>query len=311
MKILLTGGSGFVGGHLLKALHSKDLVLVGRSRVHDFTGAWFCSEIDGHTNFSDCLEGIDIVVHCAGRAHITNENNFDPIGSYRAINCEGTENLAKQAAVAGVKRFIFLSTIKVLGEQTVPGQAFRHDDRFNPQDPYSISKVEAEVSLKLIGESYGMEIVIIRPPLVFGKGVKGNFSSLLKLARLPIPLPFGSIQNKRSFVGVENLVDLIITCISHPNAKNQTFLVSDDEDLSTPGLFSRLADAGGYNAFIFRFPLALFSVSLRVLGKSAIYDRLCGSMQVDIEYTKSQLSWAPPSKVKDCLSSCWLIDTER
>ena len=311
MKILLTGGSGFVGRHLVKALAPNDLVLLGRSRAHDFTGTWFCSEIDGQSNFSECLVGIDIVVHCAGRAHITNEINSDPIGMYRAVNCEGTENLAKQSAIAGVKRFIFISTIKVLGEQTEPGQAFRSDDPFNPQDPYSISKVEAEVGLKLIGEAYGMEIVIIRPPLVYGQGVKGNFASLLKLARLPIPLPFGSIQNKRSLVSVENLVDLIVICLNHPNAKNQTFLVSDDDDMSTSILFSRLADAGGYKAYIFSFPLVLLSIALRVLGKSPIYERLCGSMQVNIDYTKSQLGWIPPFKIKGSLSNCWLVDTER
>ena len=175
----------------------------------------------------------------------------------------------------------------------------------NPQDPYSISKAEAEIGLKLIGEAHGMEIVIIRPPLVYGKGVKGNFASLLKLAKFPIPLPFGSIQNKRSLVSVENLVDLIVVCLNHPNAKNQTFLVSDDDDMSTSILFSRLADAGGYKAYIFSFPLILLSVSLRVLGKSAIYERLCGSMQVNIDYTKSRLGWKPPFKIKDSLSSCW------
>ncbi len=161
----------------------------------------------------------------------------------------------------------------------------------------------------MIGDAHGMEIVIIRPPLVYGQGVKGNFASLLKLTRLPIPLPFGSIQNKRSLVSVENLVDLIVVCLTHPNAKNQTFLVSDDDDMDTSELFSRLAEAGGYKAYIFRFPLAMLYISLRLLGKLPIYDRLCGSMQVNIEYTKSQLSWNPPFKVNDSFSNCWLSDT--
>ena len=311
MKVLLTGASGFVGRHLLAALVPNEVVLVGRSRVPDFQGTWFCSTIDNDTDFSECLEGVDIVVHCAGRAHITNEKNSAAIGIYRKINSEGTKNLAMQAAKAGVKRFIFLSTIKVLGEKTEPGSAFRCGDNFNPHDPYSISKVEAEVGLKVIGDACSMEIVIIRPPLVYGKGVKGNFASLLKLTRLPIPLPFGSIQNKRSLVSVENLVDLIFVCLTHPNAKNQTFLVSDDDDMSTSTLFSRLAEAGGYKAYIFRFPLILLSISLGVLGKSAIYDRLIGSMQVSIDYTKSQLGWKPPYKVNDSLRNCWLLDAER
>ena len=309
-KIVLTGGSGFLGTHLLDHEAFRDALAIGRTQPvnhQHFQIVSFYADDDLSPVFNDK----EVVVHAAARAHIMNDPAKSPLNEFRHVNTVGTLNLAEKAAIAGVKRFIFISTVKVLGEQTEPGQAFKNGDSFNPQDPYSISKVEAEMGLKLIGEAYGMEIVIIRPPLVYGKGVKGNFSSLLKLARFPIPLPFGSIQNKRSLVSVENLVDLIVTCISHPNAKNQTFLVSDDDDMSTSILFSRLAAAGGYKAYIFSFPLILLSISLRVLGKSAIYERLCGSMQVNIDYTKSQLGWKPPFKVKDSLSSCWLVDTER
>ena len=309
MKILLTGGSGFVGKHLLAALDSKEVVLMGRSKVSDFKGTWFCSKIDGETDFSECLKGIDIVVHCAGRAHIVNEKNFDAIAMYRKINSEGTKNLAKQAAKAGVKRFIFISTIKVLGEKTELGSTFRSTNPLNPQDPYSISKAEAELGLKAIGKTHSMEIVIIRPPLVYGKGVKGNFKSLLKLISLPIPLPFGLMQNKRSLVSVENLVDLIVVCLKHPNAKNQTFLVSDDDDMSTSELFSRLAEAGGYKTYIFGFPHTMLYVFFLLLGKLQIYQRLFGSMQVSIEHTKSKLNWNPPFKADDALKSCWQSDT--
>jgi UDP-glucose 4-epimerase len=308
-KIVLTGGSGFLGTHLLRHKMFRESLVIGRT--HPINHRYFeAISFDSIDTLAKTLQGKDIVVHTAARAHVMKDEVDSPICEYRNINTAGTLNLATQAALAGVKRFIFISTIKVLGEKTEPGKAFKNDDSFSPQDPYSISKVEAEIGLKQIGESNGMEIVIIRPPLVYGQGVKGNFASLIRLARLPIPLPFGSIQNKRSLVSVENLVDLIVICLDHPNAKNQTFLVSDDDDMSTPTLFSRLAEAGGYKTYIVKFSLTILHITLKVLGKSAIYDRLCGSMQVNIEYTKSQLSWKPPFKVKDSLVSCWLIDNK-
>ena len=303
-KIVLTGGSGFLGSHLLNNEAFQEALAIGRTQPDNhrhFKNVSF----DADDDLAEVFNDKEIVVHVAARAHVMNDTAKSPLNEFRHVNTVGTLNLAEKAAIAGVKRFIFISTVKVLGEQTEPGQAFKNGDSFNPQDPYSISKVEAEMGLKLIGEAYGMEIVIIRPPLVYGKGVKGNFSSLLKLARLPIPLPFGSIQNKRSLVSVENLVDLIVTCISHPNAKNQTFLVSDDNDVSTPELVTMLAEAGGYKAYILFFPLILLSTFFGLIGKKAIYDRLCGSMRVNIDYTKSQLSWEPPFKVNDSLASCW------
>jgi UDP-glucose 4-epimerase len=309
-KIVLTGGSGFLGSHLLNNEAFQEALAIGRTQPRNHRHFQIVS-FDADDDLAEVFIGKEVVVHAAARAHVMNDTAKSPLNEFRHINTEGTLNLAEKAAIAGIKRFIFISTVKVLGEQTEPGQAFKNGDSFDPQDPYSISKVEAEVGLKLIGEAHGMEIVIIRPPLVYGKGVKGNFASLLKLARYPIPLPFGSIQNKRSLVSIENLVDLIVICLDHPNAKNQTFLVSDDDDMSTSILFSRLAEAGGYKTYIFKFPLTILNISLRVLGKTPIYERLCGSMQVNIEYTKSQLSWKPPFKVKDSLSSCWLLDTER
>jgi UDP-glucose 4-epimerase len=307
-KIVITGGSGFLGSHLLNHEAFQKALAIGRTRPLNHRYFQTVS-FNADDNLAETFKDKQVVVHAAARAHVMSDTANSPLNEFRHVNTVGTLNLAKKAAIAGVKRFIFISTVKVLGEKTEPGQAFKNSDSFNPQDPYSISKVEAEVGLKMIGEAHGMEIVIIRPPLVYGKGVKGNFASLLKLARFPIPLPFGSIQNKRSLVSVENLVDLIVVCLNHPNAKNQTFLVSDDDDMSTSILFSRLADAGGYKAYIFSFPLVLLSIALRVLGKSAIYERLCGSMQVNIDYTKSQLGWKPPFRIKDSLSSCWSVDT--
>lgn len=309
-KIVLTGGSGFLGSHLLNHKAFQEALAIGRTQPYNHRLFQLVS-FDADDNLAEVFKDKEVVVHAAARAHVMNDTAKSPLSEFRHVNTAGTLKLAKQAAISGIKRFIFISTVKVLGEQTEPGQAFKNDDSFNPQDPYSISKVEAEIGLKLIGEAHGMEIVIIRPPLVYGRGVKGNFARLLKLARFPIPLPFGSIQNERSLVSVENLVDLIVVCLNHPNAKNQTFLVSDDDDMSTSILLSRLGDAGGYKTYIYKFPLVLLSISLRVLGKSAIYERLCGSMQVNIDYTKSQLGWKPPFKIKDSFSSCWLEDTEQ
>ena len=309
-KIVLTGGSGFLGSHLLKNEAFKDALAIGRTQPHSHR-LFHMVSFDQDSDLAQIFNGKEVVVHAAARAHVMNDTAKSPLNEFRQANTVGTLHLAEQAAIAGVKRFIFVSTVKVLGEQTKPGHAFKNSDSFNPQDPYSISKVEAEVGLKLIAETYGMEFVIIRPPLIYGKGVKGNFLTLLKLASLPIPLPIGYIQNKRSLVSVENLVDLIVACLDHPNAANQTFLVSDDDDMSTPTLFSRLAHAGGYNAYIFKFPLAMLHFAFRLFGRLAMYNRISGSMQVNIEFTKSQLSWRPPFTVEDSLPSCWPIETER
>jgi UDP-glucose 4-epimerase len=303
-KIVVTGGSGFLGSHLLNNKVFSEALAIGRTQPtnhHNFKKVSF----DENNNLAELFIDKEIVVHLAARVHIMDDSSGNQLDSFMQVNTLGTLNLAKQAAIAGVKRFIFISTIKVHGEKTEPGQAFRFDDHFNPKDSYSISKVEAETKLKVIGEAYGMEIVIIRPPLVYGQGVKGNFASLIKLARLPIPLPFGLIRNNRSLVSVENLIDLIITCLYHPNARNQTFLVSDDDDMSMPTLFSRLCEAGGYRSKVIPMPVFIIYICLKVLGKLKIYERLCCSMQVDIEHTKKQLDWKPPFKVKNSLRSCW------
>lgn len=303
-KVLLTGGSGFLGSHLLNHEAFREALVIGRTRPvnHEHYKSVSFDAID---ILAEVLSDVEVVVHAAARAHVMNESATSPLEEYRHINTVGTLNLARQAALAGVKRFIFISTIKVLGEETLSGSPFTNNDSLDPQDPYSVSKAEAEIGLRIIGNNSGMDIVIIRPPLIYGSGVKGNFSNLLKLVRLSIPLPLGAIENKRSLVSVENLVDLVVTCIDHPNAKNKSFLVSDDRDLSTPELLSMIAEAGGHRLWIFKCPQIFLSSSLRFLGKSAIYFRLCGSMQVNIDYTKSQLSWNPPFKVEDSLASCW------
>ena len=306
-KIILTGGSGFLGGHLLKNKLFEKALVIGRSKPknHKYFKEVLFSEEE---NLSKIFRDVEVIVHTAAKAHEMGEKNKSSLEIYRNINTESTMTLARQAALAGVKRFIFISTIKVLGESNNPHSFFRYDDPLNPQDSYSISKAEAEEGLKLISESSEMEIVIIRPPLVYGRGVKGNFRSLLKLIRMKFPLPLGNIKNKRSLVSIDNLTDLIVTCINHPNAKNQTFLVSDDNDLSTTELLSMLAEAGGFKTFLFNFPNALLYFSLKLLGKLAIYNRLYGSMCIDIEHTKSKLGWYPPYKVKESLKDCWTDD---
>lgn len=303
-KIILTGGSGFLGTHLLKNELLHGCLAIGRTKPQNY-------ENFKEINFSEdkkieeVLLEKDVVIHLAARNHVMNDKSTFPLIKYREVNTELTLKLAKKAANAGVKRFIFISTVKVLGEKTMAGSSFKNDDVLNPQDPYSISKAEAEEGLKEIGNQYNMEIVIIRPPLVFGKGVKGNFKSLLSLVRLQTALPFGSIKNKRSFVSIDNLSDLILTCIDHPKAINQIFMVSDDHDLSTPEFILKLAKAGRKKIFLFRFPVILLYISLKLLGKLGIYERLCSSMVINIEYTKKQLNWKPPFKIEDSLKDCW------
>ena len=303
-NILLTGGSGFLGTALLQNDLFRQALVVGRTRPKQCRH-FSLVNLDACCVLTDTLRDINIVVHVAARAHVMNEKSVNPLDVYRDINRLATLNLAEQAAKVGVKRFIFISTIKVLGNQTIGGRRFTSQDPLKPQDPYSISKAEAEMGLKKIMGHSDMEVVIIRPPLIYGEGVKGNFASLLKLASLSFPLPFGDVKNRRSLVSVENLVDLICTCLEHPNAKNQTFLVSDDYDMSTPELCRLIAEAGGYNSRIFWIPEKLLWLCLVLIGKKAIYKRLFGSLEVDIEFTKSQLNWKPPHDVRAAIVNCW------
>jgi len=233
------------------------------------------------------------------------EEVTDPLAEYRRVNVDGTLNLARYAVEAGVKRFVFISSIKVNGEQIAPGRPFTCDDTPTPKDPYAISKLEAEQGLQQIALETGMEVVIIRPPLVYGPGVKGNFASMIKLVEKGLPLPFGAIDNRRSLVGLDNLVDLIITCIDHPNAANQVFLVSDGEDLSTSGLLRRVAKAMGKPSRLIPVPAGLLQLGATVLGKKAIGQRLLGSLQVDISSTRERLDWTPPVSVDEGLRRCF------
>lgn len=249
--------------------------------------------IDSFTRWEGAVSGVDTVIHLAARVHMMNDTSTDPLAEFRRVNTEGTLNLARQAAEAGVRRFIFLSSVKVNGETGF----FRESDVEDPQDPYAISKCEAEQGLRRIAAETGMAVVIIRPPLVYGPGVKANFQSLMRAVGKGVPLPLGAIDNRRSLVGIDNLVDLIVTCIDHPAAANETFLVSDGEDLSTPELVRRIARALGKPARLFPVSPALLKAAATLLGRREAVERLLSSLQVDISKTRDLLGWRPPVSV--------------
>jgi nucleoside-diphosphate-sugar epimerase len=304
-KILITGASGFVGQALLAKIDNSNVVLVGRAATENADGKYFQLALSANTDYLTVLNSVDVVIHCAARVHVMNEQAEDPLTAFREVNTLGTLNLARQAAATGVKRFIFISSIKVNGEATQPGKAFQFDDKPRPEDPYGISKAEAESGLQQIAAETGMEVVIIRPPLVYGPGVKANFAAMMKLAKKNLPLPLGAIHNKRSLVALDNLANLIITCIDHPKAANQTFLVSDDQDVSTTELLQIMTRAAGKAPRLLPVPVSWLKLAGKLIGKSAVIDRLCGNLQVDITHTKQTLSWTPPVSVEEGIKRCF------
>jgi nucleoside-diphosphate-sugar epimerase len=304
-SVLVTGATGFVGAALVARLALDGLAVraVVRNKVSPTTAkidVVRVSELSAETDWSDALANMDAVIHLAARVHVMTDTANDPLTEYRRVNVEGTLNLANQAAAAGIKRFIFMSSIKVNGEKTVLNP-FLADDAPDPQDPYGISKYEAEQGLLRLAAETGMEVTIIRSPLVYGPGVKANFLSMMRWLKRGIPLPFGAIQNKRSLVALDNLIDLIAICIHHPAAANQIFLVSDDEDLSTTELLCRMGHALDRPARFIRLPAAAIKVGAALLGRHNLAQRLCGSLQVDIKKTKELLGWSPPINVEEGL----------
>lgn len=301
--VLVTGASGFVGGALVKCLADADryrVVAAVRNPDVDLPMAAEFVRVDGlgpDTDWQAALGGISVVVHCAARVHVMDDRSADPLLEFRRINVEGTLNLAHQAAEAGVKRFIFISSIKVNGEGTSPSTPYRREDIPEPIDPYGISKREAEEGLREIAAVSGVEVVVIRPPLVYGPGVTANFLSMMRWLHRGVPLPLGAIHNKRSLVAKDNLVDLISTCIDHPAAGNEIFLASDGEDLSTTALLRRLGQALGKPARLLPVPAWLLTGGAALLGKKAIAQRVCGNLQLDISHTRDVLGWEPPVSV--------------
>jgi len=304
-SILLTGATGFVGSSILNSLSNNKVRILVRSipSIHNIDFVLAAMKPD--TDFTEALLGIDTIIHSAARAHVMDDKTLDPLDAFREVNTFGTLNLANQAADTGVKRFIFISSIKANGESTPLNKPFYCRDTLAPEDAYGQSKAEAEEGLREIAKITNMEVVIIRPPLVYGSGVKANFAAMMKLATKNLPLPLGAIHNKRSLVALDNLVDLIITCIDHPNASNQTFLVSDDHDISTTELLKEMTIAAGKKPRLIPVPMKLIQLAATMLGKKSIADRLCGSLQVDISHTKKLLNWAPPITVEEGLARCF------
>jgi len=298
--IALTGYTGFVGSMLLQQLKSESTVLLGRKQLPNYPHFSFFDLSDTQSlDFQNTLRSVDVLIHTAARVHIMDDSSDDPLKEFRTVNTVGTLNLAKQAAKAGVKRFIFVSSIKVNGESTTGIQPFSATDVPAPEDPYGISKAEAEQELLELGKQTSMEIVIVRPPLVYGEGVKANFASLMKFVGKGLPLPFRLVnKNKRSLVSVYNLVDLIKVCIDHPNAANQIFLASDAHDLSTAEMVALMAKAQSKPNLALPVPVWCFKLAGKVLGKQDVIDRLTGSLQLDITHTQNTLNWSPPYSVE-------------
>jgi len=250
------------------------------------------ASLDRNTDWSRALAGVDVAVHLAARVHVAKDNASDPLATYREVNTAWTERLARAAASAGAKRMVYVSTIKVNGEQTST-EPFRETDVPQPEGPYAISKWESEQALQRIGAESGMEIVVLRPPLVYGRGVGANFIHLLHLVQKCIPLPFASVSNRRSLIYVKNLADAILTSATHPRATGQTFLVSDGEDISTPELIRRIADAMELPPRMFRCAPSLLNAVASIVGKSAEVGRLLGSLAMDCTKFRSETSWIP------------------
>lgn len=308
MRVLLTGASGFVG-RAVQARLLADALHTLRCAQRQAPAApqapvEYClaPELGAQADWSPALAGVDAVIHCAARVHVMQEQAADPLAEYRRVNVEGTLCLARQAVAAGVRRFVFVSSIKVNGEQTRPGQPFRADDVPQACDPYGISKCEAEEALLALGAESGLEVVIVRPPLIYGPGVKANFLSMLRWLKRGVPLPLGAIDNRRSLVALDNLVDLLVLCLSHPAAAGQRFLVSDGEDLSTTELLRRLGQALGRPAWLLPVPQAWIEAGARLLGRQSLSQRLCGSLQVNIDKTCEWLGWTPPLTVDQALA---------
>lgn len=303
-RVIVTGASGFVGTALCSRLCLDGVEVT--AAVRDKNAATSCNagnvtvgEIGPDTRWQEVLAGQDAVVHLAARVHLMEEVADDPLAAYRAVNTEGTLNLARQAVVAGVRRFIYLSSVKVNGEGGA--RPYTEHDFPEPLGPYAISKYEAEEGLKAISLETGLEVVILRPPLVYGPGVKANFLAMMRWIYKGVPLPLAGVQNARSLVALDNLVDLIATCLNHPAAANQTFLVSDGEDLSTADLLTRMGGALGSPARLFYIPPWLLRLGAKVVNKSSIYTRLCSSLQVDNNKTRQLLGWTPPVSVDEGL----------
>lgn len=293
--IAVTGATGFIGDRICQGLEARGdhVRRIVRRRIRESTDACI-ADIGPDTDWRVALDGIDCVIHTAGRAHVLKEDAPDPLAEFRRVNTAGTRRLVEEAAKAGVRRVVFVSTVGVLGTHTNGRAPFDERSAPAPVDPYALSKLEAELAVQEVARDSGLEPVIVRPPLVYGAGAPGNFARLLRLASLRLPLPVGLVDNLRSLVGIDNLVDLLILCTTHPAAAGQQFLVSDDHDMSTPDLLSAIRELLGRRSLLLPIPPALLRAGGRLIGRLPEVDKLIGSLQVDISHTRRELDWSPP-----------------
>ena len=306
-RILVTGASGFVGSALVCQLALRGGYMLRGTCQHtdaprvDDGVEWFYGRLGPHADWMPALRDVDTVIHTAAKVHDMAGPTMALPAEYERVNVEGTVRLAQQAARSGVRRFIFISSIKVNGEITTRNKAFVAEDAVAPVDGYGRSKLECELALFAMATDYAMEIVVLRPPLLYGPSVRGNFQSLLKLVALGVPLPFKAIDNLRSLMGVGNLVDLLMVCIDHPSAANQVFLVSDGEDLSTKDLVSRIGVAMGRPVYLFPVPPWVLTAGASAIGRYGVAQRLCESLRIDTTRTQQILGWVPPIGVDEGL----------
>lgn len=302
-KVLVTGAGGFIGkavvGYLAGRPGYAGCVVCAGETCQSAGSCTIPAQMTGRTVWRDVLEGVEVVMHLAARVHVLSAGENKMLQEYRAVNVDACLNLARQAAAAGVKRFVFMSSIKVNGECSGAGRPFTAEDLPNPLDGYAISKYEAEQGLLALSRRTGMEVVIIRSPLVYGPGVKANFLRLLKALDRGVVLPLGSIDNKRSLVALDNLVDLLVLCLEHPAAANRIIMVSDGKDLSTTELLLCLGQALGTPARLLPVPQWLVENGLRIVVGGGLAQRLCGSLQIDMSGTRNLLDWNPPVSVDE------------
>lgn len=305
MKILVTGANGFIGTQLSETLATSGHEVRNTARSFllnsSTTSEMIICNLESTDNLDHLTTGCDAIVHLAGRAHAMSDDPITSESLYVSANVDVTKKLAQSASRTGVKRMILMSSVKVNGESTTIDTPFTPQDVPNPQDPYGRSKTQAEQALWEVASTSELEGVVIRPPLVYGPGVRANFASLIGIVNRGIPLPLGSIQNKRSFISIDNLINCIATALQSSNASGQTFLVSDGNDLSTSELIRSIASALHKSPNLVPFPPALLKLAATTAGKRSAYDRLCGSLTVDIALTKQKLSWTPPFTVQDSL----------
>lgn len=305
LSVLVTGGNGFLGRNLYEEIQRQGQYQIKaaiRRECEEILDSVVISDINAVTDWSAGVADVDIVIHTAARAHILDEAAVDPVVEFRMVNVEGTLNLARQAAEAGAKRFVFISSIGVNGN--INSAPFTEEDIPCPVGAYALSKWEAEQGLWRLTEEFGMEVVIIRPPLIYGVNAPGNFRRLVSWVNRGVPLPLGDVRNKRTLVGLDNLVDLIIVCMGHPAAANQLFLAGDGSDVSTSELLKGIAKAFGKPSRLFSLPEKLLCVIAKLLGKAATAKQVLGSLQVDIQKSRQMLNWEPPLSVGEGLKRC-------